>query len=191
MEQDELLRVTASVFERLDIDYFVTGSMATIAFGISRYTNDIDIVAEISNDHVAPLCDAFPPPDFYCSANAIREAIARRRQFNILHLTSGLKVDVIVPARTDFNHARMSRKVKLKPAADLEVWFSTPEDAIIKKLDFYREGQSEKHLTDIANVLKIQGSNIDVPYIESWIQKLNLQAEWRLVKDQLDSQRKS
>jgi len=43
MEQSELLRFVVSVLERLDLPYFVTGSMATIFYGEPRFTNDIDM----------------------------------------------------------------------------------------------------------------------------------------------------
>lgn len=191
MEQDDLLRKTAEVFERLDVNYFVTGSMATIAFGIARYTNDIDVVADVPVEKVDQFCESFPAPEFYCSANAVRDAIARRRQFNILHPTSGLKVDVMIPGKTEFNESRMFRRKRIRPAADFEAWFSSPEDVIVKKLDFFREGGSEKHLRDIAGVLKVQADRIDETYIETWIAKLNLQPEWKLVKDQLNKPNRS
>jgi hypothetical protein len=41
----ELLQKVAEAFERLDIPYLVTGSVAAMAYGEPRLTNDIDIVA--------------------------------------------------------------------------------------------------------------------------------------------------
>ena len=38
MEQSELLRSMVQVFERLNVPYFVTGSMATISCGEPRMT---------------------------------------------------------------------------------------------------------------------------------------------------------
>ena len=45
MEPSDLLRLAAGTLERLGIQYLVTGSMASIAYGEPRFTNDIDIVA--------------------------------------------------------------------------------------------------------------------------------------------------
>ncbi|RPJ03448.1 MAG: hypothetical protein EHM31_00745 [Candidatus Aminicenantes bacterium] len=38
----------------------------------------------------------------------------------------------------------------------------TPEDVILKKMVFYRDGGSDKHLRDIAGILKISSDAIDL-----------------------------
>ncbi len=43
----ELLQQVITAFEELNIDYLVTGSIASMAYGEPRLTNDIDIVADI------------------------------------------------------------------------------------------------------------------------------------------------
>lgn len=40
MAPSELLRQFVTVLERLDLRYLITGSMATIAYGEPRFTND-------------------------------------------------------------------------------------------------------------------------------------------------------
>jgi hypothetical protein len=66
----------------------------------------------------------------------------------------------------------------LRVAVGRDVTFASPEDVIIKKLAFYREGGSEKHLRDISGVLKVMGNEIDRAYIERWVQRLGLTREW-------------
>jgi hypothetical protein len=61
------------------------------------------------------------------------------------------------------------------------VTFASPEDVIIKKLAFYQEGRSEKHLLDIRSVLAVMGDEIDRSYIMRWVVKLGLTAEWSAV----------
>src|SRR6478672_5453551 len=99
----ELLRYVADVLDRLGIPYRVTGSMATIAYGEPRFTNDIDLVVRLRPDEVDGLCAAFPPPDFYCSKDAATDAVRRGSQFNILQPTSGLKVDVMIASESAFD----------------------------------------------------------------------------------------
>ena len=50
---------------------------------------------------------------------------------------------------------------------------------------FYREGRSDKHIRDIAGVLKVQAERIDRAYIFEWVERLGLQAEWQLALDRL------
>jgi hypothetical protein len=92
MDWFELLELLARRLDELYIPYFVTGSGATITFGEPRYTNDIDIVADLDQSHVDRLCESFPAPDFYVSRAAVDEAIRQRRMFNIIHIPSGLKI---------------------------------------------------------------------------------------------------
>lgn len=178
MGPSELMKKVADVLESLDVPYLVTGSMATIAYGEPRFTNDVDIVVDLPLTKLEAFCAAFAAPDYYCSFDAAKQAIEQRFQFNIIHPASGLKVDVMIPEATEFNRSRMGRAVRLPCEADCSVWFASAEDVIIKKLEYYREGGSEKHLRDIVGVLKVQGKRIDRRYIMEWATNLGLSAEW-------------
>jgi hypothetical protein len=178
MEQFDLLHHVVSVLERIGLRYFVTGSMATIFFGEPRFTNDIDIVVDLPSNRIPELCAAFPAPDFYLSEETVRRAVSRRGQFNIIHPSSGLKVDVMVPADSPFNRSRFTRMKKVKPAPDFDAVFSSAEDVILKKMESYREGGSEKHLRDIAGVLKISGERLDRGYIAEWAERMGTTEIW-------------
>jgi hypothetical protein len=189
LQPHELMQLVASFFESHKIAYRVVGSMASMAYGEPRFTNDVDIVAELKPEHVAPLCAAFAAPDFYVSEPAVREAVTRRFQFNIVHPASGLKVDVIVPPDTDFTRSEASRVRRITSAGEYSVWFSSPEDVLLHKLVYYRlsGGVSEKHLRDIAGMMKLQGDKLDRDYISDWAGKLGVAAEWTMVGERGDS----
>ncbi len=104
MELYELLEQVVLTFERLQIPYLITGSVASMAYGEPRLTNDIDLVAAIESKQIPELLAVFPPPSFYLSDEAIRTAITCQTQFNIIHPASGLKIDVMV--RKDTNGER-------------------------------------------------------------------------------------
>ena len=182
MEQSDLLRYVTTTLERLGLRYFVTGSVATIFFGEPRFTNDIDIVADLPLDRIRDLCAAFPAEEFYLDEEAVRRAVTKQRQFNILLPASGLKVDVMVPTDDAFNRSRFARVRRLKPAADYDAAFASPEDVILKKLEYYREGGSEKHLRDIGGILRISGDQIDFAYIDDWSARRGLSEIWEKVR---------
>ncbi len=179
MGPSELLRLVAGILEGLGLRYFVTGSTATIFFGEPRFTNDIDIVVDLPLSRVSELCSAFPVEDFYLSEEAVHRAVARHGQFNLIHPRSGLKVDFIVAADTPFNRSRFSRARPLHPEPDFQATFASPEDVILKKMELFREGGSDKHLRDIAGVFKISGSQLDRAYLEEWVSSLGLDEVWR------------
>ncbi|MGB5296849.1 MAG: hypothetical protein WBP34_18055, partial [Thermoanaerobaculia bacterium] len=83
MEQDELLRRTVETLERLDLTYLVTGSMASILYGEPRFTNDIDIVVQLSPNRVGDFVRAFPSDEFYLDDEQILLAVESRGQFNV------------------------------------------------------------------------------------------------------------
>jgi len=187
MEPSDLLRHLVAALEKLGTRYFVTGSTASLFFGEPRFTNDIDVVVDLREGDIRGFCAEFPEPEFYLSEEAVRRAVAQRGSFNILHPASGLKVDVIVPADTMFNRSRFSRIRRIRTDPDLQASFTSAEDLIVKKMEFFREGGSEKHLRDIAGILKISGKALDYDYIESWAENLGLETIWTTILRQASS----
>ena len=107
----ELLQKIVEVFETLEIPYLVTGSVASMAYGEPRLTNDIDIVADIQPAYISGLVAAFPAEEFYIDEEMIKDAIREIGQFNIIHPGSGLKVDIIIKRNTPFDQSRFNRTV--------------------------------------------------------------------------------
>lgn len=54
-----------------------------------------------------------------------------------------------------------------------------PEDTILRKLVFFRDGGSQKHVRDIARMLKVSREHIDGASIEDWLMRLGIRAEWK------------
>ena len=187
MEPSELLHFLADVLERLHLPYFITGSTVTIFYGEPRFTNDIDVVVDLPESMAGAFCEQFPEADFYVAEEAVRDAIRRRSQFNIIHPASGLKIDVMIPRMNEFNRSRFSRARKVHAGGDWDASFATPEDAIIKRLEFFREGGSEKHLRDIAGVLRTSGAAIDKEYIGKWASALRVEDIWQAILVKLNS----
>lgn len=185
MEQYDLLKHLVNVFESLGIRYLVTGSIASIFYGEPRFTNDIDIVAEIEEHHIPELLKLFPYDEFYISEDAVRDAIKYNHQFNIIHPASGLKIDVIISKKDAFDNSRFERIKRISPIEDIYANFASPEDVIIMKMRYYKEGESEKHLRDITSMLKISGEIIDQEYIEKWVEKFELKDIWKAILERL------
>jgi len=181
MEMHNLIKYFVEVFNKLEIEYFITGSIASIYYGEPRFTNDIDIVADIHEQHIEKLLNAFPSEEFYVSREAILEALLYNKQFNIIQTASGLKIDVIIRKKNTFDDNRFKRVKKLKPAENIEAKFASPEDVIIMKMKYYKEGGSEKHLRDITGILKISAPEIDRKYIEDWVSKFGLEDIWNII----------
>ncbi len=183
MEHVDLLRYSCQALEKLNVTYIVTGSTATIAYGEPRFTNDIDIVVDLPSEKVSAFCAAFPLGEFYLSEEAVRTAVRTKHQFNVLLPASGLKIDFILFTESEFDQARRKRGRNLEGLSDQRITFASPEDVIIKKMLYYREGGSEKHLRDIAGVVRIQGDKLDIGYIESWTTRFGLDDIWQMIRE--------
>jgi hypothetical protein len=55
------------------------------------------------------------------------------------------------------------------------------EYVILRKLEYFRERKSEKHVRDIRGMLAVSMAQIDRPFLEQWIARLGLAAEWAVV----------
>lgn len=175
----ELMQRVAVFLESHGIRYRVVGSLASMAYGEPRFTNDIDILADLRPEHTALFLAAFPPPDHYLSETSMQTAIRQAGQFNIIHIPSGIKVDMIVLKPDDYSRTEIERGRRLTSPGEFDVWFASPEDVILNKLIYYREGGSAKHLRDIGSMLMIQGDSVDRAYIASWAAKLGILPEWQ------------
>jgi hypothetical protein len=178
-----LLDVLKDVTKRFDqegIEYFLVGSLATMYYGRPRFTQDLDLVVRIKARQVQAFEKLFPLEEYYCPPKEIlQDEISRRGSFNLIHQNSGVKVDIVLDQETEFYASEFARKAKIEIAPGLEINIASPEDLILKKLDYYREGRSQKHLTDIRDIL--MNVTLDEAYLHSWVAKLKLQDEWKLV----------
>lgn len=184
LQPHQLMQRMADFFEAEGIPYRVVGSMASMAYGEPRFTNDVDMVADIPLAKVERFCQRFAEPEYYVSAEAVRAAIQGRFQFNVLHPASGLKVDVILPPETEFARMEATRIKRIRAEGEYDAWFGAPEDVLLNKLVYFQQGGgvSEKHLRDIAGMMKLLQEKLDRVYIAEWAMKLGVLAEWTLVQ---------
>jgi hypothetical protein len=82
------------------------------------------------------------------------------REFNIIHPASGLKVDVIIAKKKPHDQSELNRARKVEGPKGASPFMVSAEDIILKKLYFYQIGQSDKHLRDIASILRVSGEKI-------------------------------
>ena len=176
----EIFRAVLEKFESHQIDYMVVGSVASIIYGEPRMTRDMDVVIEVAPEKILQFQILFPIQEFYCPPDEVlSEEVARRGQFNLIHHESGLKIDVVIRKNSHHSRIEFERRQKIPFVGNLEVFVASPEDIIIKKMQFYQEGESEKHIYDIRGILA--NTQVDYKYLNHWIDQLSLCEVWRKV----------
>jgi hypothetical protein len=185
MSLPAIMTVFQDVLERLDgagIPYMVVGSLSSIVYGEPRMTKDMDIVVDVQAQDAEKFEQLFPFEGFYCPPGEILKAeIVSRGQFNLIHHESGLKIDLIVRKQSPHSIEEFKRRQKVSFWHGFEATLASPEDVILKKLEYYRDGGSEKHITDIRGILA--NTKIDQAYLENWVVKLGLKEVWGKVSE--------
>jgi hypothetical protein len=100
-------------------------------------------------------------------------------------LPSGLKIDVILPQDSDFSRIDIVQGERLTNEGLYDAWFASPENVILKKLEYFRESGSEKHLRDIVGICTVRGTSLNRAHIDEWAAKIGVASEWKLVCERL------
>lgn len=161
----------------------VTGSMAVIVYGEPRLTHDVDIVLVLPKLAIPQLHDAFPLAEFYCPPVEVLMTEAARQErghFNLIHHASGFKADIYIVGANLLHGWAMYRRWPIEIGGEI-VQVAPPEYVIVRKLEYYREGGSDKHLRDIQSMLELSREQIELHDIQMWVNSLHLQDQWALV----------
>jgi hypothetical protein len=173
----------ARIVRELDartIPHMVAGSLASTYHGEPRATQDIDLVIDPSREALLRFASELDPERFYVSREAASEAWARRGLFNVVDLSSGWKIDLILRKDRPFSREEFARRM---PATIFEtaVFVASAEDTILSKLEWARSGESERQLRDVLGVVEVSGGSLDRGYVERWADALGVRDLWEHV----------
>lgn len=86
-------------------------------------------------------------------------------------------VDVVV----DLHPAEAERLLRVFDPAD---YYGPPiEYVILMKLEYYRQSGSDRHLRDIAAMLRQSGDSVDHGAMTEWSERLGVVREWEVGRD--------
>lgn len=164
------------------IHYMVTGDLAAIVYGEPRLTNDIDVVIALRGGNVSRLTAAFPAPEYYAPPPEVVAQEASRSawgHFNILHVETALRADIYPLGDDPLGSWAMPRRNAISIAGET-VWVAPIEYVILKKLVYYHDGRSDRHLRDIRAMLRLSGDQVDRMALDAWLDRLQLRGDWEL-----------
>jgi hypothetical protein len=180
-EVPEALEVALQVIDILEaigVRYHVGGSYASSFHGIPRQTQDIDLVVALAADHVSRLVDALGS-DYYCSEEAVREAIREHGSFNLIHLGTAIKFDLFVLGDEPFDREEFSRhRLECVDATSgRRAFIKTAEDILLRKLEWFKLGGevSDRQWNDLLGLVRVQGETLDLAYLRKWAAALHVE----------------
>lgn len=184
MPEPNLFLIYVKPLNDIGIRYVVTGSIASILYGEPRLTYDIDLIVEIHDQKLTQFMHAFPTIDFYIPPEDIIKIENNREErgrINLIHHKTGFKADIYFVGQDNLCIWAIDNALTLK-YHDVPMKIAPPEYVILRKLEYYREGQIQKHLLDIRNIIKHSGDKINLRWLDTNIRNLSLENEWKAVK---------
>jgi hypothetical protein len=179
----ELIQPFITRFEKLGVPYMVTGSTAGILYGEPRMTHDVDIVVTLRSKDIDAFVAAFPIEDFYCPPDDVLAIEIRRGQrghCNLIHHATGFKADIYIAYDALHQWGLAHRRTLDLDGVPIHV--APIEYVIVRKLEYYREGKSDKHLRDIRSMLEVSAELVDRVQIEKFVAERGLEVEWRVLQ---------
>lgn len=163
----DVLRLVSDRLSGCKLEFMLTGSFALAYYATPRMTRDIDLVVALEAGDIDALVAAFAA-DFYIDAEAALEAVRLERLFNLMHLESGIKVDLIIRKRAEYRQVEFARRQAVA-LGGVQTWIVSREDLILSKLVWARDGQSELQMRDVRQLL---GEPCDSEYVRHWASRL-------------------
>jgi len=170
----ELLVDCLRRLNRENLNYFLTGSMASNFWGIPRTTHDLDFVIQLSPSSLPRMIAAFSN-DFILDEAAVRAAFQPPHQFNAIDTRSPLKVDFWLLRQTTFDQEVFARR-KQKTLFGEPAWIATAEDVLLHKLYWNKLTHSDRQLGDAAGIAAIQKDALDLVYLRKWAKEIEVPA---------------
>ncbi len=165
-----------TVFEQLGITYYIGGSVGSSTYGIPRATFDVDLVADLQQEHVRSFVKRLET-EYYVDEDMIQDAIKHHSSFNLIYLDSMLKIDVFLPKARLFDqeeYRRVQDEALINGTRSFKM--ASAEDTLLHKLEWYRMGNevSDRQWNDILGILKVRGTMLDMGYLHTWATQLHV-----------------
>ena len=177
MSTHDLFARLAGALDQAGIPYMFTGSFASSFHGTPRASNDFDLVMAPTPEQLRVLKTILPESEYYFDLDDALDALKRSRQFNIIDLSSGWKIDLIIRKPRPFSLSEFDRRFQIN-FEGLPIFMASAEDVILAKLEWAKLSRSERQIEDAAGILRIRANELDRTYIQRWIEDLHVEEQW-------------
>lgn len=184
MTQSEIFERVVEILERVRIPYMIVGSIASTAYGRPRLTHDMDIVVDLRWNQIDEFVSNFDQ-SWFVDKEMVKKAVEDKFHFNVIHSPTGNKIDFFLLKDSAYDLEQFARRKMEKFDENRFAFFASVEDVIIRKMDYYLEGGSTKHLEDIKGILSTYGGEIDFSCIAKWTARRGTTEVWEQLRSSL------
>lgn len=171
-----LVRRLAAILDELDIPYALGGSVASSFFGEPRATADVDFAISLDVATGERLIER-AQAEFYVPVESARVAIRAHHSFNLLATDEAFKVDLFVLGDQLLDRRQIQRRVLVRvPGTANGLWVTSPEDQVLRKLDWYQQGGSvsDRQWRDVIGLLLVGSDDLDLAYLHDTAARVDL-----------------
>jgi len=177
MSVSEVFHRITSALGEAGIAYMLAGSFASAYYGAPRTTQDIDLVIAATADQLRTFVQLLSNDQYYVDLDAALEARQHQSLFNVVDMATGWKIDLIIRKSRPFSEEEFRRR-KLVNLQGSSLFVESAEDVVVSKLEWARLAQSQRHIEDVAGILRMRWDSLDRAYLEKWILELRIETEW-------------
>ncbi|MBJ7297746.1 MAG: hypothetical protein JHC73_15855 [Dolichospermum sp.] len=166
------------LFESINIDYYVSGGVASSIHGEPRSTRDLDLVIEFKPNQIDLLVKTLEASGYYCPAGAVEDLQhGCGNMLNITHTETIANADIYITDNSPFAISQMQRRILVDLDGIPAFWIASAEDIILQKLHWGKGSKSEKQWRDVLGIIKLQAEILDYGYLTEWAENLDLVAD--------------
>jgi hypothetical protein len=161
---ESLVEVVTSLIDHLEasnIPYAFGGAIALSAWSEPRATTDVDLNLWVRDDELPGAVTILQRAGVSIELAEAQRGARERGMFAAPH--GSYRVDVFVPSVPFYDEA-LKRRLRVR-LADRETWVLSPESLAVFKMLFFRP----KDLVDLARLLEVQRTAVDVAFVRGWL----------------------
>jgi hypothetical protein len=154
--------------ERLALPYALCGSLASSLYGLQRATQQIDLLANLRQEHLPVLCQVLEG-SYIFHYQEQDSYLEQRPPFTFVHLQSLLKIAVTPSEELTRGQSLVQQVQRLAIVEENEpIAVLAPEPLIVSLLNTFRhsEERADDLWYDLLGILKVQHTNLDMQLLE-------------------------
>jgi hypothetical protein len=180
MNELQIIATYSGFLSEIGMPHLVGGSLASSAWGEQRATNDADFLLQIDSQALDVFLNQLPR-GFFAEETEVQQAVASHEDFasfQTLYEPTAFKLDNFI-ANGEWQREQMHRAKHLE-IGGASIPFAGPEDTIVAKCRWFDLGNrvSDRQWHDLVRLMEVQRGNLDIRYIERWLDQFGLMDIW-------------
>lgn len=177
-DQSQAFGGVVDILEAVGAIYAIWGGLAVIAYGESRFTQDMDVLLQGSSLPIAPFIRHLREMRYYVDEQAVRAATLEGGFYNVIHEHYAIKVDFYVPTEP-YLESMIAERMYMPFDEIRRAAYITATSVVAAKLRAYLDSNSTRHLDDIAGIIRVQGARLDSERLSQLAAQLGCFGVWR------------